>query len=109
MLTSYGTSPFARFLEPDAVSGIAEPDASPRPMRVSLVTSFPPSRGDLNEYGYHLACAMRDDPRVELSILADDDHTQQELDGFNVQRCWRFDLSPIPCACCGRLQKINQM
>jgi glycosyltransferase involved in cell wall biosynthesis len=97
VLTSYGTSPSARFSELDATSGIAQPDSVPRPMRVSLVTSFPPSRGDLNEYGYHLACAMRDDPRVELSILADDDHSQSELGGFNVQRCWRFDsiLNPV--------------
>ena len=39
---------------------------------------------------------MRDDPRVELSILADDDHSQGELDGFNVQRCWRFDSVSNP-------------
>ncbi len=39
---------------------------------------------------------MRDDSRVELSILADDDHSQDELDGFNVQRCWRFDSISNP-------------
>ena len=60
-------------------------------MRVSLVTSFPPSRGDLNEYGYHLACAMREDPQVELTILADDIPAQAELPGFQVQRCWCFN------------------
>ena len=78
------------------MSGIPDSGAIPRPMKVSLVTSFPPSRGDLNEYGYHLACAMRDDPRVELSILADDDHSHRELEGFNVQRCWRFDSISNP-------------
>jgi hypothetical protein len=65
-------------------------------MRVSLVSSFPPSRGDLNEYGYHLAFAMREDPRVELTILADDAHSQEELTGFHVQRCWRFDSISNP-------------
>jgi glycosyltransferase involved in cell wall biosynthesis len=60
-------------------------------MRVSLVTSFPPSRGDLNEYGYHLASAMREDPRVELTILADDMPAPAELPGFQVQRSWRFN------------------
>ena len=60
-------------------------------MRVSLVTSFPPSRGDLNEYGYHLAGAMREDPRVELTVLADYIPAPAELPGFQVQRCWRFD------------------
>src|SRR5258708_35511735 len=34
---------------------------------------------------------MRDDPRVQLSILADDSQSQEELAGFRVQRCWRFD------------------
>jgi glycosyltransferase involved in cell wall biosynthesis len=66
-------------------------------MRVSLITSFPPSPGDLNEYGYHLACAMRNDPRVDLKILADEAGPQQELSGFQVDRCWRFDslLNPV--------------
>jgi glycosyltransferase involved in cell wall biosynthesis len=62
-----------------------------RPIKVALVTSFPPSRGDLNEYGFHLARALRDDRRVELVILADEIETAQELGGFRVERCWRFD------------------
>jgi hypothetical protein len=31
------------------------------PMRIALVSSFPPVAADLNEYGYHLARAMRQD------------------------------------------------
>ena len=64
---------------------------SSRRMKIALVTSFPPSRGDLNEYGYHLACALRDDPGVELVILADETSSVEEAPGFNVQRCWRFN------------------
>ena len=60
-------------------------------IKISLVTSFPPSRGDLNEYGYHLARALRDDRRVELVILADEAHLQEEVAGFCVERCWRFN------------------
>ena len=91
MLASYGTSSPAPPSEPSAISDTRNLGALPRRMRVSLITSFPPSRGDLNEYGYHLACAMREDPRVELTILADDIPAQAELPGFQVQRCWRFN------------------
>jgi len=91
VLASYGTSSSAQVSERRELSGTRDAAELPRRMKVSLVTSFPPSRGDLNEYGYYLACAMRDDPRVELSILGDDSHSQEELAGFRVQRCWRFD------------------
>jgi glycosyltransferase involved in cell wall biosynthesis len=39
---------------------------------------------------------MRDDPRVDLCILADDGPSE-EIGGFRVQRCWRFDsvFNPI--------------
>jgi len=60
-------------------------------LKISLVTAFPPGRGDLNEYGFHLACALRDSPSVELTVLADDLENFEELAGFNVQRCWRFN------------------
>ncbi len=62
-------------------------------MKVLLVTSFPPSRGDLNEYGYHLASSLREDPDVDLVILADEIDGNRELDGFRVERCWRFNSS----------------
>jgi glycosyltransferase involved in cell wall biosynthesis len=91
VFASYGTSSSAQVSERRELSGTRDGAALLRRVRVSLVTSFPPSRGDLNEYGYHIACAMRDDPRVELSILADDTESQADLAGFSVQRCWRFD------------------
>jgi glycosyltransferase involved in cell wall biosynthesis len=86
------------------MSGTRYTAALSRPMRVSLVTSFPPSRGDLNEYGYHLACALRDDPRVELSILADDGPSE-EVGGFRVQRCWRFDSLFNPVRLLGAIRE----
>jgi len=87
----YGTSSSAQASERRELTDTRDAAAPPHRMRISLVTSFPPSRGDLNEYGYHLACAMRDDPRVELTILADEMDAPEEFGGFNVQRCWRFD------------------
>ena len=61
-------------------------------MKICLVTSFPPSRDALNEYGYHIACELRRLPGVELTILGDEYSPRQpELDGFSVVRCWKFN------------------
>lgn len=88
------------------MSGTQDTAALSRRMRVSLVTSFPPSRGDLNEYGYHVACALRDDPRVDLTILADDGPSE-EVGGFHVQRCWRFDSLFNPVRLLGAIRESN--
>jgi glycosyltransferase involved in cell wall biosynthesis len=88
------------------MSGTQLAAALSRRMRVSLVTSFPPSRGDLNEYGYHLACALRSDPRVELSILADDGPSE-EIGGFHVKRCWRFDSLFNPVRLLGAIRESD--
>ena len=61
-------------------------------MKICLVTSFPPSRDALNEYGYHIACELRRIPGISLTILADQySPVQPELDGFRVVRCWKFN------------------
>jgi glycosyltransferase involved in cell wall biosynthesis len=78
-----------------------------RPMKVLLVTSFPPSRGDLNEYGYHLACSLRNNPEVDLTILADEIDSENELDGFPVERCWRFDSVSNPLRLLSAIRKHN--
>jgi glycosyltransferase involved in cell wall biosynthesis len=58
-------------------------------MRVVLVTSFPPSRHHLSEYGFHLADEIIRQG-VHLTILADEDSSgEPELPGFDVRRCWR--------------------
>lgn len=60
------------------------------PMRIALVTSFPPSRYHLSEYGYHLASELRRSG-VDFTIVGDeyDGPQQPELPGFRVRRCWR--------------------
>jgi glycosyltransferase involved in cell wall biosynthesis len=61
-------------------------------MKICLITAFPPSRRGLNEYGFHLARELRRDPFLSLTILADElDSPAEELPGFDVVRCWRFD------------------
>lgn len=61
-------------------------------MKICLVTSFPPSRDALNEYGFHIAGELSRIPGVSLSILGDEfSPAQPELDGFSVLRCWKFN------------------
>ena len=70
-------------------------------LRICLVGCFPPSRGDLNEYGFHIASALREKPDVDLVVLADrissPGSVSGELSDFKVERCWRFNsfLTPL--------------
>src|SRR6267154_6740838 len=73
-------------------------------MKICLVTAFPPSGRQLNEYGFHLARELKRNALVNLTILGDKltrydwatdkdgnplaQDAQQELDGFHVLRCW---------------------
>lgn len=60
-------------------------------MKLCLITTFPPSRGDLNEYGFHLATSTQAAPNVQLTVLADQIHRAETLPHFRVERCWRFN------------------
>jgi glycosyltransferase involved in cell wall biosynthesis len=61
-------------------------------MKICLVTTFPPSQGGLSEYGLHIARELQRNPFLSLTILADELSARPaELEGFSVQRCWRFD------------------
>lgn len=64
-------------------------------MRVCLITTFPPSRHHLSEYGFHLADEFLRQ-NIEFTILGDEYASEQvgpadqvELPGFSVRRCWR--------------------
>jgi glycosyltransferase involved in cell wall biosynthesis len=63
-------------------------------MRVCLITTFPPSRHHLSEYGFHLADELRRQ-NIDFTILGDEYAPEQsdhsELPGFMVRRCWRVD------------------
>ena len=61
-------------------------------MKICLVTTFPPSRGGLSEYGFHIARELRQNPFLSLTILADQlPNPEPELEGYSVQRCWSFN------------------
>ncbi len=60
-------------------------------MKIALITSFPPSRHALNEYGYHVAEQLRQERSVDLTVLGDYlPAPADELPGFKVVRCWGF-------------------
>lgn len=64
-------------------------------MHLALVSAFPPSRGSLNEYGFHFARALRAHPMVtRLSIVAD--IVEDQAAGFgdpDLHRVWHFNTS----------------
>jgi glycosyltransferase involved in cell wall biosynthesis len=61
-------------------------------VKIALITAFPPSRHALNEYGFHVAEQLRQQPGVELTILGDYlSAPTEELPGFHVIRCWGFE------------------
>ena len=81
-------------------------------MKICLITTFPPSGRQLNEYGFHLARELQRDPLVNLTILSDKltvyewstdangqpipADMQQELPGFHVIRCWESNRLSSP-------------
>ncbi len=69
---------------------------APASLKIALVSTFPPSTGDLNEYGFHLASTLQQQPSVSLVILADEISSRTEIQGFEVRRCWRFNSMLTP-------------
>lgn len=66
-------------------------------MKVAVVTSFPPSKVTLNEYGYHLVKNFVNEDEVsELVLLTDKTKAPKQLDFENsdkvkVKECWSFN------------------
>jgi glycosyltransferase involved in cell wall biosynthesis len=81
-------------------------------MKICLITAFPPSGRQLNEYGLYLARELQRNPLVNLTILADKlteyewntdrqgkpihKDEQQEVPGFHVIRCWESNRVTAP-------------
>ena len=92
-------------------------------MRICLITAFPPSGRQLNEYAFHLANELQSNPLIDLRILADEldeyefatDQSgkplslrdQPELPGFNVLRCWEFNRCSNPLRLLRAVKKIQ--
>ena len=92
-------------------------------MRICLVATFPPSGRQLNEYAFYIARELQRNPRIKLTILADElteyefatdqdgnslkAHEQQELPGFDVIRCWKFNSLQTPVRLLNTIRKLK--
>src|ERR1035437_464720 len=77
-------------------------------MKICLVSAFPPSRGGLNEYGYHIAKELQHNPLHSLTVLADElESPHPELPEFDVVRCWSFDKLSNPMRLLRAIQDIK--
>jgi glycosyltransferase involved in cell wall biosynthesis len=92
-------------------------------MKICLVTTFPPSGRQLNEYAFHLARELQSNPEVELIILADEltDYDfatdgegnplrpleGSELPGFHVTRCWKFGSLITPLRLLNKVRRLK--
>ena len=79
-------------------------------MKICLVTAFPPSGRQLNEYGLHLAHELQENPLLSLTIVGDEltacewatDAQGKRLDAhgelpdYDVVRTWKFDSVTNP-------------
>lgn len=65
-----------------------------KPLRIALVSAYPPSRRPLSEYAWHLVQSLQASARVErVHVLADrGPYDIAASDGrVTVHRCWNFD------------------
>src|ERR1700686_4492813 len=92
-------------------------------MKICLVTTFPPSGRQLNEYGFYIARELQRNPHISLTILSDeltdyefatDAHgkslnapQQAELPGFDVVRCWKFNHLATPVRLLRTIRKLK--
>src|SRR3954470_20445999 len=77
-------------------------------MKICLVTAFPPSKRGLNEYGYHIARELQQDPLLSLTILADRLETPEpELEGFRVRRVWDMNRLSNPARLLSAIRDIK--
>ncbi len=77
-------------------------------MKICLVSAFPPSRQGLNEYGFHIARELSQQPGMQLTILSDDlDSPQPELPGYSVIRCWAFNKLSNPLRLLREIKRLR--
>jgi glycosyltransferase involved in cell wall biosynthesis len=92
-------------------------------MKICLVATFPPSGRQLNEYAFHIARELQRDPRISLTILADEltdyefatdeqgnslnAEDRHELPGFDVIRCWKFNSLATPTRLLNTIRKLK--
>lgn len=77
-------------------------------MKIAFISSFPPSRHALNEYGFHVAEQLRQERCVDLTVLGDYLPTpSKELPGYRVARCWGFGRNQNPATLLRAILKVK--
>ncbi len=90
-------------------------------MKIALISAFPPSGRQLNEYGLHLACELQKNPLLSLTVVGDelgdcdfatDAHgnkieAREELPDFDVVRTWRFNSVTNPYRLLRTLRRLK--
>ena len=90
-------------------------------MKIALVSAFPPSGRQLNEYGLHLARELQRNPLLSLTVVADQlgdcdfatdaqGHkiiSREELPEFDVVRCWKFNSVSNPYRLLSTLRELK--
>jgi len=81
-----------------------------KPIRIALVSAFPPSRRPLSEYAWHLVQSLQGNRRVEhIHVLADraDDSPSFSNARLTVHRCWTFDGVDQPVAIARAVRRLR--
>ncbi len=82
-------------------------------MKLAVITSFPPSKVTLNEYGYHLVKNfVQKDQVSELILMCDKTKEDKQLDfenskKVNVNECWSFNSYKIIFTICKAVLKTK--
>jgi glycosyltransferase involved in cell wall biosynthesis len=81
-----------------------------RKLRLALVSAYPPSRGPLSEYGWHLVQYLEHSERIEqVYILADrvPGSLTETAAKSRVIRCWSFGGAALPIAVVQQARRLN--
>jgi len=77
-------------------------------MKICYVSAFPPSERMLNEYAFHIVRTVKEDPANRIIVLADEQaHAVQELDGFEVERVWKFNGLTNPFRILAKVREVK--
>src|SRR5579859_3953476 len=77
-------------------------------MKICYVSAFPPSERMLNEYAFHIVRTVKEDPANRIIVLADEQAgSVQELDGFEVERVWKFNGLTNPFRILAKVREVK--
>jgi glycosyltransferase involved in cell wall biosynthesis len=80
-----------------------------KPLRIALVSAYPPSRRPLSEYAWHVVQSLRTNPRVQhVHVLADRcPNASEQNDRVTVHRCWSFSSIDQPATVALAARRLN--